>query len=940
MKEGSCIINTTSVNAYKGNATLLDYTSTKGAIVAFIRSLALQLAPKKILVNGVAPGPVWTPLIPSSFHKEKTSKFGSECPMKRAWQPYEIATSFVFLASDDSSYFTGQCVLDALFPSVLGGTCAIPGAFGCGKTVISQALSNVLMDFPQLPMTLPDGREESVMKRTTLVANTSNMPVAAREASIYTGITIAEYFRDMGYNVSMMADSTSRWDEALREISGRLSHQNIPRNDCINPGEYSSDSGDFSVTHTPAAGVEMERQNEGEQMHGNHNNAHTEKYNQPFIFNADSCNNSKVARARKWKRPDLEEGELAHTSDNVMEINGSSVRTQDQVPDSYAAQGSEAGEDLIEGNLDAIQKEVIETIEMAEAVGIQLSGLEVHVRKEIIGEGGISEERLRQSVNCFGKLSDVYVARKKDKGGNIFGFVRFKDVLDVGKLVKELSMIVIDGAKLGVNVARFNKDGRRNEAPKVAERNCTVPPQRQPGISSVNQSTNNGRSGAYSYMDVVLGRRTSQRVSLSAIEPRISMGWHGKSLIGTAKGLDVLDNIIEHLGLLGFNGEDVKYIGGLRILLYFFSSCLAKRFLVENKEVMVNKWFDDIELWSGQDYDFERVAFLRIYGVPISLWDPKVFNAIGEKFGRVLYGSRSSMEDCNLSYDKILVRSSCLNRIHDQLMLDWKGRYYHIAISEEEEDWAPSFLIRSPETMASSWKANNPPTDHAGNAWESNRRNDETLEEGEIVGEIQDWVLPNNFGETEKVGDIHEDGGDTTALLNSRGMQADGPGPVNIALPDLSDPFQLGPLLDDALVRHDSRPKKRARMDFETQSNPQKALGPDPLNDSILTPDLNFPPPSISKNAARRRRQTILRTSSLSPEGENTAMQDGIFRFGGGTIAAQTSNPGDSVPGDANEGSLVGDEIERTVEIGNLIGIDVHDFRDHIADAIGGEGVC
>uniref|UniRef100_A0A3Q7JAQ7 H(+)-transporting two-sector ATPase n=2 Tax=Mesangiospermae TaxID=1437183 RepID=A0A3Q7JAQ7_SOLLC len=109
---------------------------------------------------------------------------------------------------------------------------------GCGER--GNEMAEVLMDFPQLTMTLPDGREESVMKRTTLVANTSNMPVAAREASIYTalldrlkavlqllslwfsGITIAEYFRDMGYNVSMMADSTSRWAEALREISGRL----------------------------------------------------------------------------------------------------------------------------------------------------------------------------------------------------------------------------------------------------------------------------------------------------------------------------------------------------------------------------------------------------------------------------------------------------------------------------------------------------------------------------------------------------------------------------------------------------------------------------------------------------------------------------------------------------------------------------------------------
>ncbi len=143
---------------------------------------------------------------------------------------------------------TGLRVIDGLFPSVLGGTCAVPGAFGCGKTVISQSLSKfsnsdaivyvgcgergnemaeVLCDFPELTMTITDEatgaeREVGIMKRTTLVANTSNMPVAAREASIYTGITLAEYFRDQGMNVSMMADSTSRWAEALREISGRL----------------------------------------------------------------------------------------------------------------------------------------------------------------------------------------------------------------------------------------------------------------------------------------------------------------------------------------------------------------------------------------------------------------------------------------------------------------------------------------------------------------------------------------------------------------------------------------------------------------------------------------------------------------------------------------------------------------------------------------------
>lgn len=110
MKEGSTIVNSTSVNAFKGNATLLDYTATKGAIMAFTRGLALQLVKRGIRVNAVAPGPVWTPLIPSSFPAEKTEKFGSQVPMGRAGEPAEIATSYVFLASEDSSYFTGQCL--------------------------------------------------------------------------------------------------------------------------------------------------------------------------------------------------------------------------------------------------------------------------------------------------------------------------------------------------------------------------------------------------------------------------------------------------------------------------------------------------------------------------------------------------------------------------------------------------------------------------------------------------------------------------------------------------------------------------------------------------------------------------------------------------------------------------------------------------------------
>ena len=142
--------------------------------------------------------------------------------------------------SPDMPLVTGQRVIDTLFPIAKGGVAAVPGPFGSGKTVVQHQLAkwaeadivvyigcgergnemtDVLNEFPELkdPKT-----GNSLMERTVLIANTSDMPVAAREASIYTGITIAEYFRDMGYSVALMADSTSRWAEALREMSGRL----------------------------------------------------------------------------------------------------------------------------------------------------------------------------------------------------------------------------------------------------------------------------------------------------------------------------------------------------------------------------------------------------------------------------------------------------------------------------------------------------------------------------------------------------------------------------------------------------------------------------------------------------------------------------------------------------------------------------------------------
>ncbi len=162
-----------------------------------------------------------------------------ELPMMQKW-PVRIGRPYAKKMAPTEPMITGQRVIDTLFPVAKGGVAAVPGPFGSGKTVVQHQLAkwadadiivyvgcgergnemtDVLMEFPELK----DPRTGlSLMKRTVLIANTSDMPVAAREASIYTGITIAEYFRDMGYKVAIMADSTSRWAEALREMSGRL----------------------------------------------------------------------------------------------------------------------------------------------------------------------------------------------------------------------------------------------------------------------------------------------------------------------------------------------------------------------------------------------------------------------------------------------------------------------------------------------------------------------------------------------------------------------------------------------------------------------------------------------------------------------------------------------------------------------------------------------
>ncbi|HNI42083.1 MAG TPA: V-type ATP synthase subunit A, partial [Methanoregulaceae archaeon] len=196
----------------------------------------------RILVPPKVQGGVVKSIKRGSFTIEEvvcTLDSGTELTMMQKW-PVRVPRPVTEKMNPTIPLITGQRILDGLFPIAKGGTAAIPGPFGSGKTVTQQQLAKwsdaeivvyigcgergnemteVLTEFPELE----DPKSgKPLMERTVLIANTSNMPVAAREASVYTGITIAEYFRDMGYDVSLMADSTSRWAEAMREISSRL----------------------------------------------------------------------------------------------------------------------------------------------------------------------------------------------------------------------------------------------------------------------------------------------------------------------------------------------------------------------------------------------------------------------------------------------------------------------------------------------------------------------------------------------------------------------------------------------------------------------------------------------------------------------------------------------------------------------------------------------
>ncbi|KAD5960910.1 hypothetical protein E3N88_12382 [Mikania micrantha] len=359
---------------------------------------------------------------------------------------------------------------------------------------------------------------------------------------------------------------------------------------------------------------------------------------------------------------------------------------------------------------------------------------------------GVSETNFRELFKCFGNLSDAYVARKRDKGA-----------------------IFSDPFALGI----YNKWGSKQELP-VGRESARVENRRRTNeflyhSAGVSRSPN----GQFSYKDAVMGNSLPNKIRHPPIEIGTLRFWKDYSLMGVTKDLITLDSIVDILEGLGLNGEMIR----------------------------AEKWFRNIDQWKGQEYAFERVATLRVYGDPGMAWDARIFNLIGENYGQILHESSATPKDCNLSYDKILILTSKMGRV-----------------CEEEEDWCPTFLVNSPENVDRCRKVSNCSFGHCERAWELNGRNDDEREEGEIFEKNQAEYNSNAAGEAQNLAPPACE----MATRNTR----------------------VGRVAEFGSNNH--RPKKRSRVNsdvFEGEFSDSGIPNRDGLDIPFLNPDLNLPPP-------------------------------------------------------------------------------------------------
>ncbi|KAF5762481.1 putative RNA recognition motif domain, nucleotide-binding alpha-beta plait domain superfamily [Helianthus annuus] len=328
-----------------------------------------------------------------------------------------------------------------------------------------------------------------------------------------------------------------------------------------------------------------------------------------------------------------------------------------------------------------------------------------------------NKESLWQAFEHLDNLEDAFVPFKKDRAGNKFGFLKLSRVSDTAWWINKLNEVRINGAVISVSLAKFNRDGSKIEQPGSVD-HVSVFDRLRPGPKDGSMSFGHSRSvfdrlqnpkpfsnpvranGSKSYCDVVRAPDYGVKVANIELPPIYSATkktFEFKALVGETKDFDILNDLKNKLSGITEDGFLLKYLGGLKVLLCFNSVQEAEEFhhnMVDEWE----KWFSRLYIWDGLPPIFERVAWIKVLGVPVSLWDRHIFDKIGERCGRLLVKSEAEVNDGNLSENRLAVLVNSGKRIEEEFNVLWKDHSFKVWIEELSGQWYPAFLDEDLET--------------------------------------------------------------------------------------------------------------------------------------------------------------------------------------------------------------------------------------------------
>ncbi|KAJ0659746.1 putative RNA recognition motif domain, nucleotide-binding alpha-beta plait domain superfamily [Helianthus annuus] len=305
--------------------------------------------------------------------------------------------------------------------------------------------------------------------------------------------------------------------------------------------------------------------------------------------------------------------------------------------------------------------------------------------------------------SAFGNVANVYVARKRDKHGNNFGFVTFKGVKEVKGLEGRLKGVKMGDSKLQVNVAKFAAEnaGLSNH-PTVSKFPPNVSEQGQRNVFNERDSRSyhevlgklKGKDGSANDFGESSGAGGSPVKKLIVVPDRTSsfQDKFGSVVIGKTVDLETLVDMDKLLRIAKVNYSKIQYLGGLFIVLSMPDKEAANSFL-KSREVW-GPWFSRLEIWGGQSLPMERVAWLSIHDIPLNLLEPDVLEQVGNLFGKVLFVPKDLDEDLDLSVFKVGVLVGDSHRIKGSVSLRWKNRTYRIWVDEDQDAWVPECLVR------------------------------------------------------------------------------------------------------------------------------------------------------------------------------------------------------------------------------------------------------